>query len=117
MVKRHLKDDYSNLKGEQMLVCTFLQRIIPKNMMSKKKMNKESKLEVTCHSLFIVSYSRKIETLEKKTKLIEVCSEQPGSSSDNDSEFSETSSKRAKEVANGISYKSNKISKKVRVLK
>ena len=35
-----------------------------------------------------------------------------GSSSDNDSEFSETSSKRAKKVASGTSYRSNEISKK-----
>ena len=43
---------------------------------------------------------------------MEVCSEQSGSSSGNDSEFNETSSKHAKDVASGTSYRSKEIFKK-----
>ena len=72
----------------------------------KKMMNKESKLKITCHAFFIVRVTTGKRKSLKKPKLMEVCSEQSGSSSDNDSEFSETSSKRAKKVTSRSSYRS-----------
>ena len=74
----------------------------------KKVKNEESKLEITYHFLFLSNTTEK-KKIQKKPKLMEaVYLEQSGSSSDNDSDFIDTSSKGIKE-ASGSSYTSKGI--------
>ena len=76
-----------------------------------KMKNEESKLEITCHIFFLSNTIEK--KIQKKPKLMEaVYSEQSESSSDNDSDFIDTSSKGIKEEASGSSYRSKEIPNK-----
>ena len=78
----------------------------------KKVKNEESKLEVTYYVLFLSNTTEK-KKIQKKPKLMEaVYLEQSESSSDNDSDFSETSSKGIEEEASGSSYRSKEIPNK-----
>ena len=77
----------------------------------RKMKNEESKLEITCHFIFLSNTTEKKKTV-KKPKLIVVYSEQSSSSSNNDSEFSDTSSKGIEEEASGSSYRSKEIPNK-----
>ena len=77
----------------------------------RKIRNEESKFEITCHFIFLSNTIEK--KIQKKPKLMEaVYLEQSGSSSDNDSDFSDTSSKGVEEEASGSSYRSKEIPNK-----
>ena len=77
----------------------------------KKMKNEESKLEITCHFLFLSNTIEK--KIQKKPKLMEpVYSEQSESLSDNESDFNDTSSRGIEEEASGSSYRSKEISNK-----
>ena len=78
----------------------------------RKMKNEESKLEITYHFIFLSNTTEK-KKAQKKPKLMEpVYLEQSESSSDNDSEFSDTSSKGVEEEVVGSSHRSQEIPNK-----
>ena len=72
----------------------------------------ESKLQFICHILYTHAVTTEKKKTVNKAKLPDVYSEQSESSSDNDSEFSDTSSKGVEEEASRSSYRSKEIPNK-----
>ena len=72
----------------------------------------ESKLQFTCYVLYTFAVTTEKKKTVNKAKIPDVYSEQTESSSDNDSEFSDTSSKGIEEEVSWSPYRTKKIPNK-----